>query len=157
VEHPFTLPVYPDVTAGVVRWPLSVLRLCSEDPERLTAAASHLLEVWRGYSDESVGVYAHSGGEPHNTATPIARFRGGRYALDAVLRNNRMSEEHPPGIFHPHAEYHHIKKENIGLIEVMGMAILARAPARRTTTAFPSHRTVSSSSCPRACAKNYGK
>lgn len=127
VEQEYSLPGFPGITAGVVRWPLSVVRLRGADPRRLSAAASHVLDVWRGYSDETVGVLASSGGEPHNTVTPIARFRGGQYELDAVLRNNRTSGEHPLGIFHPHAEYHHIKKENIGLIEVMGMAIL---PAR---------------------------
>lgn len=127
VEHAFSLPEFPGISAGVVRWPLSVIRLRGEDAERLSAAASHILAVWRGYSDETVGILASSGGEPHDTVTPIARFRDGKYELDAVLRNNRTSREHPLGIFHPHAEYHHIKKENIGLIEVMGMAIL---PAR---------------------------
>jgi len=127
VERPVLLPGYADITAGIVRWPLSVLRLQSQNPADLTAAASHILEIWRGYSDEAAGIYAQSSGEPHNTITPIARYRDGQYELDLVLRNNRTSAEHPLGIFHPHRQYHHIKKENIGLIEVMGMAIL---PAR---------------------------
>lgn len=127
VDKPFAMNGFPGVSPGTLRWPLSVIRLRGERPETLSAAASHILRVWRGYNDESVGILAHSGGEPHNTVTPIARIRDGQYELDVVLRNNRTSAEHPLGVFHPHAEYHHIKKENIGLIEVMGMAIL---PAR---------------------------
>ena len=127
VEAPFALRGYPDVTAGTVRWPLSVIRLQGANPEHLAAAAAHVLETWRGYTDEAAGIYAMTNGEPHSTITPIARMRGGQYELDLVLRNNRTSQEHPLGIFHPHRQYHHIKKENIGLIEVMGMAIL---PAR---------------------------
>ena len=127
VEHTVDLPAHPGVLAGVVRWPLSVIRLRSKSPERLTAAASQILTIWRTYSDEGAGVLARSNDEPHNTVTPIARYRDGQYELDAVLRNNRTSAEHPLGIFHPHREYHHIKKENIGLIEVMGMGVL---PAR---------------------------
>ncbi|MFH1513552.1 MAG: UDP-glucose--hexose-1-phosphate uridylyltransferase, partial [Bacillota bacterium] len=127
VEHPIILKSFPGVSAGIVRWPLSVIRLRGRDAAGLSAAASHILRAWRGYADETVGIYAHSDGEPHNTVTPIARYRDGQFELDAVLRNNRTSAEHPLGIFHPHREYHHIKKENIGLIEVMGMAIL---PAR---------------------------
>ena len=130
VEQAFTLRDHPGVSAGIVRWPLSVIRLTSADPEALSAAATHILATWQGYSDESVGIFADSYGERHNTITPIARIRDGKYELDAVLRNNRTSEEHPLGIFHPHTQYHHIKKENIGLIEVMGMAIL---PARLRT------------------------
>lgn len=127
VEQPVTLPGYPGIDAGIVQWPLSVLRLTGENPKALSAAAARVLACWRGYSDETTGILARTDGVPHNTITPIARFREGRYELDLVLRNNRTSAEHPLGIFHPHAEYHHIKKENIGLIEVMGMAIL---PAR---------------------------
>ena len=130
---------FEDVEAGIVKWPMSVIRLDSEDPQRLVELADRILTAWRGYSDEAAGVYAFSdrngtpsvsGGEgavPHNTITPIARMSGGRYELDLVLRNNRTTEEYPLGIFHPHAELHHIKKENIGLIEVMGLAVL---PAR---------------------------
>jgi len=124
VEHSFTLERFPGVSAGIVRWPLSVIRLRGGSPEALSAAASHILSVWRGYSDKAVDILAKSGGEPHNTVTPIARLRDKQYELDVVLRNNRRSKRHPLGIFHPHGEYHHIKKENIGLIEVMGMAIL---------------------------------
>ncbi len=126
-ENAFTMKSFPGITAGIVRWPLSVIRLRGENPETVSAAAAHILSVWRGYSDESVGILSNSGSEPHNTVTPIARIRDGQYELDIVLRNNRTSAEHPLGVFHPHAEYHNIKKENIGLIEVMGMAIL---PAR---------------------------
>jgi len=127
VEQPVTLPGATGITAGIVRWPLSVLRLSGENPSALADAASHILQVWRGYSDAAAGILANSDGEPHNTIPPIARVRDGRYEIDLVLRNNRTSAEHPLGIFHPHSEYHHIKKENIGLIEVMGLAIL---PAR---------------------------
>ncbi|MBQ3448246.1 MAG: hypothetical protein IJG37_11455, partial [Synergistaceae bacterium] len=120
---------YPDeaVKIGRIKWPMSAVRLCSPDPEKLTALADKILGAWREWTDESVGVLAYSDGEPHNTITPIARRRGEDYELDLVLRNNRTSDEHPLGIFHPHAEVHHIKKENIGLIEVMGLAVL---PAR---------------------------
>ena len=122
VEKEYALA--PNVKAGRVKWPLSALRLTSPDAEALINLACRVLDAWRGWSDPSVGVLAVSGGEPHNTITPIARRRGGDYELDLVLRNNRTSEEHPLGIFHPHAEVHHIKKENIGLIEVMGLAVL---------------------------------
>lgn len=118
---------YEPVEAGLVDWPMSVIRLKSAQKEKLVDLADRILTHWRGYSDESVGIYAFTGETPHNTITPIARFRDGKYELDLVLRNNCTSEEHPFGIFHPHAQYHHIKKENIGLIEVMGLAIL---PAR---------------------------
>ena len=106
---------------------MSVIRLDCDDPARLVELADRILSAWRGYSDAAVGVLAETEGTPHNTITPIARRRGGAYELDLVLRNNRTSDEHPLGIFHPHAELHHIKKENIGLIEVMGLAVL---PAR---------------------------
>lgn len=118
---------FEDVRAGIVDWPMSVIRLDGADPARLVALASRILDVWRAYSDELVGVLAETAGVPHNTVTPIARRRGSDFELDLVLRNNRTSEEHPLGIFHPHEELHHIKKENIGLIEVMGLAVL---PAR---------------------------
>ena len=106
---------------------MSAIRLSSKDPEKLTDLAEKILSAWREWTDESAGILAYSDGEPHNTITPIARRRGENFELDLVLRNNRTSEEHPLGIFHPHAEVHHIKKENIGLIEVMGLAVL---PAR---------------------------
>ena len=114
---------YEDITAGIVNWPMSVIRLTGSDPERITELADKLLRCWRGYSDESVGVIAFDG-EPHNTITPIARRRGEAYELDLVLRCNITTREHPLGVFHPHADKHHIKKENIGLIEVMGLAVL---------------------------------
>ena len=122
-----TIPGYEDVEAGIVKWPLSVLRIRSKDEKRLIDLASHVLEVWRGYTDEAAFVFAETDGEPHNTITPIARKKGDMYELDLTLRNNITTEEHPLGVYHPHAEYHHIKKENIGLIEVMGLAVL---PAR---------------------------
>ena len=127
VERAVTFPGYEDVEAGIVRWPMSVLRLRCEDDERLVELADKILTAWRGYSDPAVSIYAETDGEPHNTITPIARRRAGKFELDLVLRNNLTTPEHPMGLFHPHAELHHIKKENIGLIEVMGLAVL---PAR---------------------------
>ena len=124
VEKPVSFRGFEDVTAGIVKWPMSVLRLDGEDPDRVADLAEKILACWRGYSDESVGVIAQSDGEPHNTITPIARRRGGLYELDLVLRCNITTAEHPLGVFHPHADKHHIKKENIGLIEVMGLAVL---------------------------------
>ena len=124
VETAVSFRGFGDVQAGIVKWPMSVLRLDGEEPERVAELAEKILNVWRGYSDPSVGVLAQSDGEPHNTITPIARRRGSRYELDLVLRCNITSEEHPLGVFHPHADKHHIKKENIGLIEVMGLAVL---------------------------------
>ena len=124
VETPVTFRGYEDVRAGIVKWPMSVLRLDGEDPKQVAALAEKILNAWRGYSDPRVGVIAHSDGEPHNTITPIARRRGALYELDLVLRCNITTEEHPLGVFHPHADKHHIKKENIGLIEVMGLAVL---------------------------------
>ena len=115
---------FPEVQAGIVKWPLSVIRLRSENDEALAAMADRILTAWRGYSDPDVFIYAETDGEPHNTITPIARRRGDAFELDLVLRNNITTEEHPLGVFHPHAELHHIKKENIGLIEVMGLAVL---------------------------------
>ena len=124
VGEAVTFPGFSQVEAGIVKWPMSVLRLRSGDREALIDLGDKILQSWRGYSDESAGVLAYSGDTPHNTITPIARRRGEDYELDLVLRNNRTTEEHPLGLFHPHAQYHHIKKENIGLIEVMGLAIL---------------------------------
>ena len=118
---------FEDIEAGIVKWPMSVIRLRSNDIMRLSELSNHILEVWKGYSDESVEVISHSNDEPHNTITPIARYKNNKYEMDLVLRNNRTSLEHPLGIFHPHSDLHHIKKENIGLIEVMGLAVL---PAR---------------------------
>ena len=127
IEKHVTIPGYEDVEAGIVKWPLSVLRIRHRDEKRLIDLASHVLEVWRGYTDEEAFIYAETEGEPHNTITPIARKSGEMFELDLTLRNNITTEEHPLGVYHPHAKLHHIKKENIGLIEVMGMAIL---PAR---------------------------
>lgn len=127
IEFEITIPGYEDVKAGVVKWPMSVIRLQSSDTDRLVDLADHILKAWRGYTDEDAFIFAETDGEPHNTITPIARKRGDLYELDLVLRNNITTEEHPLGVYHPHAELHHIKKENIGLIEVMGLAVL---PAR---------------------------
>lgn len=127
VEKNYSISVYDDVEIGRVKWPMSVVRLTSNNKDKLLNLADHILTSWRNYSDESVNVLSHTGDEPHNTITPISRKRNGKYELDLVLRNNRTSDEHPLGIFHPHSEVHHIKKENIGLIEVMGLAVL---PAR---------------------------
>ena len=124
VEKEVTFAGYEDVQAGIVKWPMSVIRLNSKDAGRISMLANKILTAWRGYSDERVGVIAFSDGEPHNTITPIARRRGDHYELDLVLRCNITTEEHPLGVFHPHADKHHIKKENIGLIEVMGLAVL---------------------------------
>ena len=124
VEHEFTVPGYEDVKAGIVKWPLSVIRLRSTDTEKIINLADHILGKWRAYTDEAAFIYAETDGEPHNTITPIARFKDGMYELDLALRNNITTEECPLGVYHPHAELHHIKKENIGLIEVMGLAVL---------------------------------
>ena len=129
-ESKFTVPGYEDVEAGIVHWPLSVIRLRGEDDGRIIDLADHILQAWRGYTDEDAFVFAETDGEPHNTITPIARKRDGKFELDLALRNNITTDECPLGVYHPHAEYHHIKKENIGLIEVMGLAIL---PARLKT------------------------
>jgi len=127
IEKIYTVSGYENVEIGRVKWPMSVVRLSGSDKDMLLGLADHILSSWRNYSDESVNILSHTGDEPHNTITPIARKRNGKYELDLVLRNNRTSSEHPLGIFHPHDEVHHIKKENIGLIEVMGLAVL---PAR---------------------------
>ena len=130
VETSLVFSGFSDVKAGIVRWPMSVIRLSCPDSERIIQLADKILSAWRAYSDPSVSVYAETEGTPHNTITPIARKRGENYELDLVLRNNLTTEEHPLGLFHPHAKLHHIKKENIGLIEVMGLAIL---PSRLKT------------------------
>lgn len=127
IEKHVTIPGFEDVEAGIVKWPLSVLRIRHKNPERLIDLATHVLQVWRGYTDEAAFVFANTDGEPHNTITPIARKVEDVYELDLTLRNNITTKEHPLGVYHPHAQYHHIKKENIGLIEVMGLAVL---PAR---------------------------
>ncbi len=123
IVEELTFKGFEDVKAGIVNWPMSVIRLRGADPDRITDLADKILGLWRGYSEESVGVIAFVG-EPHNTITPIARRRGADFELDLVLRCNITTEEHPLGVFHPHADKHHIKKENIGLIEVMGLAVL---------------------------------
>lgn len=127
VEQEVLFAGYEDVTAGIVKWPMAVLRIRAAVKERLIELADRILTVWRGYTDEKAFVFAETDGEPHNTITPIARRRGEDYELDLVLRNNIVTKEHPLGVYHPHAKLHHIKKENIGLIEVMGLAVL---PAR---------------------------
>ncbi len=126
-ESTFKLKAYPHTSFAIVHWPMSVIRATSKNKEELIEACSHILEVWRGYTDEKAYIYAKTNGELHNTITPIATHKDGKYIMDLVLRNNITTEEHPLGLYHPHAELHHIKKENIGLIEVMGLAIL---PAR---------------------------
>lgn len=124
IEKQVIIPGYEDVEAGIVKWPLSVLRIRHKDEKRLIELAVHVLEAWRQYTDEEAFVFAETDGEPHNTITPIARKKGELFELDLTLRNNITTEEHPLGVYHPHAQYHHIKKENIGLIEVMGLAVL---------------------------------
>ena len=124
VEKEFCVKGFDDVKAGIVKWPMSVIRLSHKDYNRIVELADVILEKWRGYTDEAAFIFANTDGEPHNTITPIARKRGENYELDLVLRNNITTEEHPLGVYHPHAELHHIKKENIGLIEVMGLAVL---------------------------------
>lgn len=124
IEKHFEVKGFEDVESGIVKWPLSVIRLRSKDEKRLIELGTHILDAWRGYTDEEAFVFAETDGEPHNTITPIARKVGEIYELDLTLRNNITTEEHPLGLYHPHAEYHNIKKENIGLIEVMGLAVL---------------------------------
>ena len=124
IEKQVTIPGYEDVEAGIVKWPLSVLRIRSTDEKRLIDLADHILAAWRGYTDEAAFIYACTEGEPHNTITPIARKVGDTFEMDLALRNNITTQEHPLGVYHPHAQYHNIKKENIGLIEVMGLAVL---------------------------------
>ena len=130
IENELCFPGYEDIAAGIVKWPMSVIRLRCANPGRLAELADHILTCWRGYSDTRADILAETDGTPHNTVTPIARRRGSDYELDLVLRNNRTTQEHPLGLFHPHADKHHIKKENIGLIEVMGLAVL---PSRLKT------------------------
>lgn len=127
IEKEISFKGYEDVRAGIVKWPMSVIRISGADKDRLIDLADKILVAWRGYTDEEAFIFAETDGEPHNTITPIARRRGEDYELDLVLRNNITTDEHPLGVYHPHAHLHHIKKENIGLIEVMGLAVL---PAR---------------------------
>lgn len=124
VERKINFKGFDNVEAGIVKWPMSVIRINSEDKDALVELADKILTAWRGYTDEAAFIYAETDGEPHNTITPIARMRNGRFELDLVLRNNITTEEYPLGVYHPHQELHHIKKENIGLIEVMGLAVL---------------------------------
>ena len=124
VERTITFRDFEDVEAGIVKWPMSVIRLRCEDDQRLAELADRIFAAWRGYTDEAAFVFAETDGEPHNTITPIARMRKGQFELDLVLRNNITTAEYPLGVYHPHQELHHIKKENIGLIEVMGLAVL---------------------------------
>jgi UDPglucose--hexose-1-phosphate uridylyltransferase len=127
VEREVSFAGFEDIKAGIVKWPMSVLRINGPDKERVAELADKILRCWRGYTDADAFIFAKTEGVPHNTITPIARRRGENYELDLVLRNNITTDEHPLGVYHPHAELHHIKKENIGLIEVMGLAVL---PAR---------------------------
>ena len=124
IEKELTFKGFEDVTAGIVKWPMSVIRLSSENTDRLIELADKILLAWREYTDEAAFVYAYTDGTPHNTITPIARKRGDKFELDLVLRNNITTEERPLGVYHPNPKLHHIKKENIGLIEVMGLAVL---------------------------------
>ena len=127
IETEIHFSYFDDVEAGLVKWPMSVIRLRSTNRQNLVTLADKIIQTWRGYSDPDAFIFAHTDGEPHNTVTPIARMRDGKFELDLVLRNNITTEEHPLGVYHPHADLHNIKKENIGLIEVMGLAVL---PAR---------------------------
>ena len=124
IERKVEFAGYPQVEAGIVKWPMSVIRTRCRDTEPLIDLADKILKAWRGYTDEAAFIFAETDGEPHNTITPIARKNGDMYELDLVLRNNITTEEFPLGVYHPHQELHHIKKENIGLIEVMGLAVL---------------------------------
>jgi UDPglucose--hexose-1-phosphate uridylyltransferase len=124
IEDSFTVSRFANIEVGIVRWPMSVIRLRGTDRQEVSALAEEILLNWRNYTDESASIYAFTNDEPHNTITPIARYKKGKFEMDLVLRNNRTDEDHPLGIFHPHDEVHHIKKENIGLIEVMGLAVL---------------------------------
>ena len=127
VEEKVAFEGFSDVEAGIVKWPMTVIRLAGEDTERLVDLSDKILTAWRAYTDAEAFIFAETDGVPHNTITPIARMRDGKYEIDLVLRNNITTEEYPDGVYHPHPEHHHIKKENIGLIEVMGLAVL---PAR---------------------------
>ncbi len=139
IEKPLSFPGFEDVEAGIVRWPMSVIRIASAKDERLVELAEKILLAWRGYTDEAAMIFAETDGEKHSTITPIARMREGKFELDLVLRNNLATPEHPMGLYHPHAELHHIKKENIGLIEVMGLAVL---PARLKTELYELEKAI---------------
>lgn len=124
MEKSYLIRGYDDVECGILHWPMSVIRLRGKDTERIGSLATHILNKWRAYNDEEAFIFSETNGEPHNTITPIARKKGDMYELDLALRNNITTEEHPMGVYHPHKELHNIKKENIGLIEVMGLAVL---------------------------------
>ena len=124
IEESVTFKGYEDIEAGIVKWPMSVLRLIGDDTDRICELSGKILAKWREYTDEDAFIYAYTDGTPHNTITPIARYRNGKFEIDLVLRNNITTDEYPDGYYHPHPEHHHIKKENIGLIEVMGLAVL---------------------------------
>ena len=124
VEKEYSIPGFEDISVGRVKWPMSVIRISGKEKERLCSLAGRILDTWREYTDENAYIFAYTDGTPHNTITPIARRRGEMYELDLVLRNNITTDEHPMGLYHPHEELHHIKRENIGLIEVMGLAVL---------------------------------
>ena len=146
IEKTFTLGKFPEVSAGTVKWPMSVIRLRSESRRELSAACEHILGKWRGYSDPSAAIFFETDGVPHNTITPIARRNGSAYECDLVLRNNITTEERPLGLFHSNPSFHHIKKENIGLIEVMGLAVLPPRLAKdlvRLETAMLSKEDIS--------------
>ena len=130
IETEVTFKGYEDIKAGIVKWPMSVLRLIGDDTDKICELSGKILAKWRGYTDEDAFIFAETDGTPHNTITPIARFRNGKFEIDLVLRNNITTEEYPDGVYHPHPQHHHIKKENIGLIEVMGLAVL---PSRLKT------------------------
>jgi UDPglucose--hexose-1-phosphate uridylyltransferase len=130
IETEVTFKGYEDIKAGIVKWPMSVLRLIGDDTDKICELSGKILAKWRGYTDEEAFIFAETDGTPHNTITPIARFRNGKFEIDLVLRNNITTEEYPDGVYHPHPQHHHIKKENIGLIEVMGLAVL---PSRLKT------------------------
>ena len=130
VEETVAFAGYEDISAGIVKWPMTVIRLAGDDTDRIVDLADKILTSWRAYTDEEAFIFAETDGTPHNTITPIARMRDGKYEIDLVLRNNITTEQYPDGVYHPHPEHHHIKKENIGLIEVMGLAVL---PARLKT------------------------
>lgn len=124
VEEKFSVSGYENVECGIVKWPMSVIRLTGEDTDSLIKLSEHILNKWRNYTDEDSFIFAETDGERHSTITPIVFTKNGKYVIDLVLRNNITTEEHPLGVFHPHKNLHHIKKENIGLIEVMGLAVL---------------------------------
>ncbi len=130
IETTVTFKKYPDVSGGIVKWPMSVIRLVGENTDSICSLAGEILDKWRGYTDKEAFIFSETDGVPHNTITPIARFRNGKYELDLVLRNNITTDKYPDGVYHPHPQHHHIKKENIGLIEVMGLAVL---PSRLKT------------------------